>query len=197
MIIDNSVVLTSNVPAPPSHQLKNSGPMFRKAIERVRRYAEDRSEQESHRVSSAYRSPIQERIDKYKEEAKKRNQREEARHVEITVSSAGCKQCESGGTQCGHCSQSDTDEGDLICFQCQSERKICPGCEASTSRSLVRQATTDSEETPDESVSANERLETIAEAKGDTTSDTSEDNRTKLNGTPRTKYFNYMIVLFV
>lgn len=42
-----------------------------------------------------------------------------------------------------------------------------------------------------------DRLETIPEVKNDTTSENGDDNGSKINGQPRTKYLNYMIVLLL
>lgn len=42
-----------------------------------------------------------------------------------------------------------------------------------------------------------DRLATIVEAKNDTASENGEENGSKINGQPRTKYLNYMIVLLL
>lgn len=147
---------------------------------------------------------------------------------EATCSS--CRQYSFNGTsrRCIHCDTSDPDEGDLICFRCQSDAgSRCEKCErdgkyrgiysatASSSDDTKRMTKIrlnsktidfESDETGesdptnglDEEI-VTERLETIAEAKGDTASENGDDeNSRKLNGSSsQAKFLNYMIVIFL
>ncbi|XP_015596517.1 uncharacterized protein LOC107268344, partial [Cephus cinctus] len=134
-----------------------------------------------------------------------------------------CLQCNSAGLiQCVHCNFSDTNDGDLICFRCQSAEasaagEICDRCESTGCKTILtednkwpvdalvkiqvnnRSIDVDSDEQLEcesSSLSAEvERLATIDEAKGD--SENGDENTKKINGTPRTRYLNYMIVLLL
>lgn len=155
--------------------------------------------------------------------------RDKDNREETSDGCSSCQQYSFNGTRrCIHCDTSDPDESDLICFRCQNDVGTqCEKCEregkfkgiysvtASSSDDSKRMTKIrlnsksiefDSDETVesdptnglDEEIVA-ERLETIAEAKGDTASENGEDeNPRKLNGSSsQAKFLNYMIVIFL